>query len=78
MAEGVRKDSRARLERRTAGGESPVGEIRVRPLARYPSRPGHEESRSNQGRPCSKAKYESVTDRGEYREGKVKRTPNGE
>ena len=75
---GSGKDSRARLERRTGGGESPVGEIRVLGLAGYPSRPGHEESRSNQGGPSSKAKYELMTDSAEYREGKVKRTPDGE
>jgi hypothetical protein len=75
---GGRKDSGTRLERRTGGGESPVREIRVDRLVRYPSRPGHEESRLNQGGPSSKAKYESVTDSGEYREGKVKRTPDGE
>ena len=72
------KDSETRLERRTVGGESPVCEIRVDELVRYPSRPGHEESRLNQGGPSSKAKYRSVTDSGEYREGKVKRTPDGE
>ena len=44
----------------------------------YPSRPGHEKSRLNLGGPSSKAKDESVTDSGEYREGKVKRTPDGE
>jgi hypothetical protein len=78
LAKESGKDSRARLERRTAGGESPVGEIRVGDLARYPSRPGHEEPWSNLGGPSSKAKYELVTDSGEYREGKVKRTPDGE
>ena len=49
-----------------------------REAARYPSRPEHEESWSNLGGPSSKAKYESVTDSDEYREGKVKRTPDGE
>ena len=44
----------------------------------YPSRPGHEESRLNLGGPSPKAKYELVTDSEEYREGKVKRTPDGE
>ena len=73
-----RKDSGTRLERRTEGGESPVREIRVGWLVRYPSRPGHEESRLNLGGPSSKAKYELVTDSAEYREGKVKRTPDGE
>ena len=75
---GVGKDSGTRLERRTGGGESPVREIRVREPVRHPSRPGHEESRLNLGGPSSKAKYESVTDSGEYREGTVKRTPDGE
>ena len=73
-----RRDSGTRLERRTGGGESPVREILVGRLVRYPSRPGHEESRLNQGGPSSKAKYELVTDSGEYREGTVKRTPDGE
>ena len=49
-----------------------------RELLRYPSRSGHEKSRSNLGGPSSKAKYEFVTDSEEYREGKVKRTPDGE
>jgi hypothetical protein len=78
LAEVSGKGSGTRLERRTVGGESPVREIRVGELARYPSRPGHEESRSNLGGPSSKAKYELVTDSGEYREGTVKRTPDGE
>ena len=73
-----RGDSGTRLERRTIGGESPVREILVFRLVRYPSRPGHEKSRLNLGGPSSKAKYESVTDSEEYREGKVKRTPDGE
>ena len=47
-------------------------------LLEYPSRPGHEKSRLNLGGPSSKAKYESVTDSEEYREGKVKSTPDGE
>ena len=50
----------------------------IRMLSRYPSRPGHEKPRSNLGGPSSKAKYEFVTDSAEYREGKVKRTPDGE
>ena len=37
-----------------------------------------EEFRLNQGGPSSKAKYELVTDREQYREGTVKRTPDGE
>ena len=75
---GDGKDSGTRLERRTGGGESPVREIQVLELVRYPSRPGHEKSRLNLGGPSSKAKYELVTDSEEYREGKVKRTPDGE
>ena len=50
----------------------------IRMLSRYPSRPGHVKSRSNLGGPSSKAKYEFVTDSAEYREGTVKRTPDGE
>ena len=49
-----------------------------RELTGFPSRPGHEKSRSKLGGPSSKAKYEFVTDRAEYREGTVKRTPDGE
>ena len=39
---------------------------------------GHEESRGKMGGPPSKPKYYPVTDREEYCEGKVKRTPGGE
>ena len=42
------------------------------------SRAGHEKSCLKLGGPPSKAKYEIATDREEYREGKVKRTPEGE
>ena len=73
-----RNGSGTRLERRTGGGESPVCETGVERLLEYPSRPGHEESRLNLGGPSSKAKYELVTDSEEYREGTVKRTPDGE
>ena len=38
----------------------------------------HEECRVKERRPLRKAKYYPVTDREEYREGKVKRTPGGE
>ena len=73
------RHSGTRLERRTGGGESPVCEMLLLfGWTGYPSRPGHEESRLNLGGPSSKAKYESVTDSGEYREGRVKRTPDGE
>ena len=75
---GESKHSGTVLERTTAEGESPVCEMRVDKLARTPSRPGHVEPWLNPGGPSSKAKYESVTDSEEYREGKVKRTPDGE
>ena len=52
--------------------------MRVGELVGTPSRPGHVKPWLNPGGPSSKAKYESVTDSEEYREGKVKRTPDGE
>ena len=39
---------------------------------------GHVKPGGKMGGPSSKPKYYSVTDREEYREGKVKRTPGGE
>ena len=39
---------------------------------------GHVLPGGKQGGPPPKAKYYPVTDREEYREGKVKRTPGGE
>ena len=39
---------------------------------------GHEEPGGKEGGPSSKPKYYPVTDREEYCEGKVKRTPGGE
>ena len=69
-------------ERAWNGGPERVRVLYAKPcvekLLWYPSRPGHVESRLNLGGPSSKAKYELVTDSGEYREGKVKRTPDGE
>ena len=38
----------------------------------------HEKPCGKQGGPPSKAKYYLTTDRAKYREGKVKRTPEGE
>ncbi len=38
----------------------------------------HEKPGGNMGGPPPKAKYYLVTDREQYREGKVKRTPKGE
>ena len=57
-------------------GESPVPKGTEQPEIR--STTGHEESCGKEGGPPPKAKYYQVTDRGEYREGKVKRTPGGE
>ena len=66
-----------RLGRRTEDGESPVGEKRIE-KDYIQSTTEHEEFCGKQGGPSPKAKYYLVTDRGEYREGKVKRTPGGE
>ena len=58
-------------------GERPVGEG----VARHGgirSTTGHEEPCGKSGGPPPKAKYYSVTDRAQYREGKVKSTPGGE
>lgn len=43
-------------------------------LRGIPSSAGHEKSCVNLGGPPSKAKYDLVTDSGQYRKGKVKRT----
>ena len=40
------------------------------------SNPGHEESGANWPGPSGKAKYSRETDSAQYREGKVKRTPD--
>jgi len=69
--------SRSPKESGTGEGNSPVGEICERP-AGIQSTAGHEESRGKQGGPPSKAKYYLVTDSAQYREGKVKSTPEGE
>ncbi len=55
-------------------GESPVGE-KKKILSRHLSRAGHVKPGLNLGGPPSKAKYDLMTDREEYREGKMKRTP---
>ena len=60
----------------TAKTESLVDEIGRARLRK--STTGHEKSGGNIGGPPPKAKYYSVTDREQYREGKVKRTPGGE
>ena len=63
------------LGRGTGEGESPVPEICESPCAQFLSTTGHEEPCRKRGRPRSKAKYRRATDREEYREGTVKRTP---
>ena len=55
---------RNRMERRAAGGESPVREAGAA-ARRYLSRAGHEESRPNQPGPSGKAKYHPKTDSGQ-------------
>ncbi len=51
---------------------------KVANTARIQSTTGHEESGGKTGGPPPKAKYYLVTDREQYREGKVKSTPGGE
>ena len=55
---------RNRMERRAAGGESPVREAEGA-ARRYLSRAGHEESRPKQPGPSGKAKYHPKTDSGQ-------------
>ena len=65
------------LERPAREGESPVGEKRIASV-RIQSTAGHVKPGGKQGGPPSNPKYYSMTDRAEYCEGKVKRTPGGE
>ena len=58
-------------------GESPVGE-KARGGSGIQSTPGHEKPWRKARGPPRKAKHYLVTDRAEYCEGKVKRTPGGE
>ena len=69
--------SRRSLERATIAGDSPVGEKEEAPDATL-STTGHGKSRGKQGGPPSKAKYPWRPIANQYREGKVKRTPEGE
>ena len=69
--------SRRSLERATIAGDSPVGEKEGAPDAIL-STTGHGKSRGKQGGPPSKAKYPWRPIAYQYREGKVKRTPEGE
>ena len=65
------------LERPAREGESPVGETEGK-QSRIQSTTRHEKPCGNERGPPRKAKYSLVTDRAEYCEGKVKRTPGGE
>ena len=58
-------------------GKSPVDEIRDE-VKWHQSSTGHVKPGVKQGGPPPKAKYYLLTDREQYREGKVKRTPGGE
>ena len=69
--------SRRSLERATIAGDSPVGEKEEAPDA-FLSTTGHGKSRGKLGGPPSKAKYPLRPIAYQYREGKVKRTPEGE
>ena len=69
--------SRMNLERATIEGESPVGE-KEKASGVMLSTTGHEKSCGKLGGPPSKAKYPWPPIVNQYREGKVKRTPEGE
>ena len=71
------KDSGMVLGKPAREGESPVDEIELSPSG-FQSRTRHEKPCLNERGPPRKAKHYLVTDREEYREGKVKRTPGGE
>ena len=65
------------LEKSSKESERLVGED-IRILISLTSTTRHEKPGGNMGGPPPKAKYYLVTDREQYREGKVKRTPKGE
>ena len=65
------------LGRSGTEGKTPVSK-RLHLRAGIQSTTRHEKPSGKQGGPPSKAKYYLTTDRGKYREGKVKRTPGGE
>ena len=69
--------SRKVLEKPAKEGESPVSE-NSKEDSGIRSTTIHEESCGKKRGPPRKAKYYLVTDRAEYCEGKVKRTPGGE
>ena len=65
------------LEKSSKESERLVGED-INILISLTSTTRHEKPGGKTGGPPSKAKYYLVTDREQYREGKVKRTPKGE
>ena len=65
------------LEKSSKESERLVGED-INILISLTSTTRHEKPGGNMGGPPPKAKYYLVTDREQYREGKVKRTPKGE
>jgi len=69
---------RRRLERTTKESESLVFENRMSLLLLDSSRTGHVKPCLNLGGPPSKANYTVRSIVNKYREGKVKRTPQGE
>ena len=69
--------SRRGMERPGGEGKTPVGEMH-KPKGVTQSTAGHVKPGGKQGGPPPKAKHYLVTDSGQYREGKVKRTPGGE
>ncbi len=73
-----RRISRTVLERPTIEGDSPVCENAQRLRSEFLSTTGHVKSGGNLGRPLSKAKYSLGPIVNKYREGKAKRTPDGE
>ncbi len=68
---------RSGLERPARAGESPVGRVH-QAASLSPSTAGHEEPCGNLGGPPPKAKYALPPIVHQYREGKAKRTPEGE
>ena len=75
----MRRDGVVRigLERPAIAGESPVGQSCLL-SSLSPSTAGHEQPCGNLGGPPPKAKYALPPIANQYREGKAKRTPEGE
>ena len=66
------------METSSEEGDCHVSESESGSVMRNLSRAGHEEPCLNLGRPRSKAKYRKLPIVQKYREGKAKRTPEGE